>query len=84
MRATTSSTGILSCMGLSLISFKVGRICCPLWTIQELRAEGTYRSCWSSGLSPNFRPQNILPLSWYLRVSLASSDYIGVCDVTQE
>lgn len=64
---------------LSLRIFKEGRICCPLWTAQELRVEGTRRPCWGSGLSPSPRFQNTLPYSCYLRVSMASSDYIGGC-----
>lgn len=64
---------------LSLRIFKAGRICCPLWTAQELRVEGTGKAL--LGL----RPQNILPHSYYLRVSLASSGHTGMCvDVTQE
>lgn len=69
---------------LSLRIFKEGRICCPLWTAQELRVEGTCRPCWGSGLSPSPRFQNTLPYSCYLSVSMASSDYIEGCGCDPE
>lgn len=53
---------------LSLRIFKVGRICCPLWTAQELRVEGTCKALLGLRLvpksqAPEHPPSLLLPQS---------------------